>query len=133
MLGLSGCGVGKVREAAARQKRMNTLKMIGLAYLSYLDDVKNKGEPPAKAADLQPYLGGDADANAALTDGSFVLNYGLTVKDMQKTGMSQTVLGYDAQSDKERVMVLMCDGSVQVVTPDAFKAMPQASPAAKKP
>jgi hypothetical protein len=128
-LGACGCPVTKVRQAAARAKRTNTLKVIGLAYLSYVDD--NKGKPPTQAADLQKYTGGDPDANAALTDGSFTLIYGVTPKDMAKQGMSATVLGYDKQFDKDNVLVLMGDGSVRIVTAEEFKTMPQAAPEKK--
>jgi len=128
-LGACGCPVTKVRQAAARTKRMNTLKVIGLAYISYIDD--NKGKPPAQAADLQKYTAGDPDASAALTDGSVTLIYGVTMKDMAKQGPGNVVLGYDTQFDKDNVIVLMGDGSVKLVTPEEFKTMPQAAPEKK--
>jgi hypothetical protein len=128
-LGACGCPVTKVRQAAARTKRSNTLKVIGLAYMNYFDST---AKAPTQAADLQKYTGGDPDANAALTDGSFTFIYGVTPAEMSKQkGASQTVVGYDTQFDKDNVIVLMGDASVQYVSAEEFKKMPQAAPATK--
>jgi hypothetical protein len=129
-VGACGCPVTKVREAAARAQRTNSIKVIGLAYLSYGDD--NKGKAPQQAADLQKYTGGDPGANALLSDGTFVLIYGITTQDMMKQkGMSQTVLGYDKAVEADKGLVLMGDGAVQYVTADEFKKMTKATPAPK--
>jgi hypothetical protein len=129
-LGACGCPVTRVREAAARAQRMNSIKIVGLAYLNYCDD--NKGKPPQQAADIQKYTEGDPQANALLTDGSFVLIYGVTVQDMQKQkGASQTVLGYDKAVETDKGIVLMGDGATQYVTADEFKKMTKATPAPK--
>jgi hypothetical protein len=125
-----GCPVTKVREAAARTQRMNSMKVLGLAYLSYCDD--NKGKPPQQAADLQKYTQGDPGANALLSDGSFVFIYGVTPQDMGKQkGTSQTVLGYDKAAETDKGIVLMGDGATQYVTADEFKKLTKAAPAPK--
>ncbi len=126
----SGCPVQKVRQAAARAQRANDLKMIALAYHSYIDD--HKGAPPEKADDLQPYLGGVAGPIAALSDGSLVVIYGVRIEDMKDKGTSNYVLGYESQVPASGGMVIMGDGSVQTVTAAAFAGMPQAAPAPKK-
>jgi len=129
MLSACSCPVTKVRQAAARTKRMNTLKVIGLAYHNYYDSL-NKA--PTQAADLQKYTAGDPEANAALTDGSFTFIYGVTPAELSKQkGASQTVIGYDTQFDKDNVIVLMGDASVQYVTSAEFNNMPKAAPAKK--
>jgi hypothetical protein len=127
-----GCPVTRVREAAARAQRMNSIKIIGLAYLNYCDDVKNNGKAPQAAADLQKYTEGDAQSNALLNDGSFVFIYGVTQQDMMKQkGMSQTVLGYDKAVETDKGVVLMGDGATQYVTADEFKKMTKATPLPK--
>jgi hypothetical protein len=131
-VGACGCPVTRVREAAARAQRMNSIKIIGLAFVSYCDDVKNKDKPPREPADLLKYAEGDPQANALLTDGSFVFIYGVTTQDMMKQkGMSQTVLGYDKAVETDKGIVLMGDGATQYVTADEFKKMTKATPAPK--
>jgi hypothetical protein len=125
-VGACGCPVTKVREAAARQQRMNSIKVIGLAYHNYLD--ANGGKAPQQAADLQKYTMGDPQANALLTDGTFVFVYGVKVTDM-KEGASQTVLGYDKAAETDKGIVLMGDAMTQYVAADEFKKMPKAAPA----
>ncbi len=125
-----GCPVTKVREAAARTKRMNSIKIIGLAYHNYVDD--NKGQPPQQAADLVKYSEGDPQVHALLTDGSFVFLYGVPLADIQKgRGMAQTVLGYDKAVETDKGIVLMADGSTVYTTAADFKNMTKAAPAKK--
>jgi hypothetical protein len=129
-VGACGCPVTKVREAAARQQHMNSMKVIGLAYLNYCDD--NKGKAPQQAADLQKYLNGDPGATALLSDPSFVFIYGVSSQDLSKQqGISQTVLGYDKSAETDKGVVLMADGATQYVAADEFKKMTKAAPAQK--
>ena len=130
-LGACGCPVTKVREAAARQQRMNSIKIIGLAYLNFTDE--HQGQAPQQAADLQKYTQGDPQANALLTDGSFVFIYGVSVPDMTKQkGLAGTVLGYDKTVETDKGVVLMGDAAPQYVAADEFKTMTKATPAPKK-
>jgi hypothetical protein len=132
-VGACGCPVTRVREAAARTQRMNSIKVIGIAYLSYCDDIKNKGQAPREPADLLKYTEGDTQSSALLSDGSFVFIYGVTMQDMMKQkGLSQTVLGYDKAVETDKGIVLMGDGATQYVTADEFKKMTKATPAAPK-
>jgi hypothetical protein len=130
-VGACGCPATNVRDAAARQRRMNIIRDIGLAYLNHRDSV---GKAPADAADLQKFTEQHGpDVTAALTDGSFTFIYGVTPDDMGKQkGASRTVVGYDAEfaKDKGFVIVLMGGASVEYVTADQFKSMPKAEPPA---
>ncbi len=130
MLSACSCPITKVRQAAARTQRINTIKMIGIAYHNFCDS--NPGKAPAAAADLQKFTAGDPAANAALTDGSFTFIYGVTLADMQQKGLSLTVIGYDTQFDKGNVIVLMGDSLAQYVSSAEFEKMPKAAPAANK-
>jgi hypothetical protein len=120
-LAVPGCGI---RQAAQRQQRSNQLKIIGPAYHDFLD--ANAGKAPTQASDLQQYVG-DAAAYQALTDGSFVLLYGVKLADMT-AGSGNTILGYDAGTPQGGGFVLMGDGSVRTVTAQEFQSMPQAKP-----
>jgi hypothetical protein len=122
-------GCGGVRQAAARQKRANELKIVGLAYHNYMD--ANGGKAPQQAADLQQYTMGDPGANAALTDGSLVFVYGVKLADMTG-GASSTVIAYESQVPQSGGHVIMGDGSVMTVTAQGFQGMTVAKPTQKE-
>jgi hypothetical protein len=120
---LLGCGgVGKVREAAARAKRTNQLKLVGLAYHSYQD---NNIKPPSGVADLLPLLSSEPDAAQALQSGEFVILWGAKVPQDFPQGTSVTVLGYDKDVPTKGGLVLLGDGSVQNMTLAEFNAAPR--------
>jgi hypothetical protein len=120
---LLGCGgVAKVREAAAREKKANRLKLVGLAYHNY-QDTNNK--PPAAVGDLMPLLASEHDAAQALQSGEFVVLWGAKVPQDFPQGTSLTVLGYDKDVPTKGGLVLMGDGSVQNMTLAEFNAAPK--------
>jgi hypothetical protein len=120
---LLGCGgVGRVREAAARAKKTNQLKLVGLAYHNYQD---NNIKPPAGVGDLMPLLASEPDAAQALQSGEFVVLWGAKVPQDFPQGTSLTVLGYDKDVPTKGGLVLMGDGSVQNMTLAEFNAAPR--------
>src|SRR5262245_60230 len=127
-LALSLCGCGNVQQAAARAKRMNAVRAIGIAYHNYLD--ANAGKPPMQSSDLKKHLAEFPDAAAALDDGSFTFIYGVKLTDMTKGG-GQTVLGYEPQAETDKGVVLMGDGDVRYVDAAEFKTLTKAAPAKK--
>jgi hypothetical protein len=120
---LLGCGgVARVREAAARAKKANQMKLVGLAYHDYQD---NKGQPPAQAADLLPLLSTEPDAAQALQSGDVVVLWGAKVPQDFPDGTSLTVLGYDKDVPTKGGLVLMGDGAVQNMTAAEFQKAPR--------
>ena len=88
---LLGCG-GFQQMAADQAQRKKNLQEIGAAYHKYWD--QNPQKAPDKAADLEGLLA-TAEAKAALADGSVVVNYGITAKEMHALGGPYTVLAYE--------------------------------------
>ena len=99
----------------------NQLKMIGLAYHSYSDN----GRPPAKAEDLAPLYENDKKITAALKDGTIVVFWNSSFKNMP-AGTSNTVLGYEKDAKDKGGLVLMADGSVRTMTAKEFNAATKA-------
>jgi hypothetical protein len=127
------CGVGKVREAAARAQRTNDLKQIGLSYHSFYDD-KKRG--PKDSAELQAFVK-DPDAQKVIAlsapGGQYVIIWNVKIGDMARAGgLSTTVLGYESTAPTQGGLVLMVDGSVKQMNAQEFNAAPKASPAEKK-
>ncbi|HZT81472.1 MAG TPA: hypothetical protein VFA26_14685 [Gemmataceae bacterium] len=127
----AGCcctGVGKVREAAERQKTQNDLKQIALAYINYCDANPNKG--PAKADDLRQYLGGNAELLQAMTSGKYTVIWNVTIADVARNqgGTSGTVLAYESTAPTTGGAVAMADGSVRQMTAPEFNAAKKAQP-----
>ena len=120
---LLGCGgVAKVREAAARAKKVNQLKQVGLAYHNFQD---NNIKPPAGAADLLPLLKADPETAQALQSGDIVVLWGAKVPADFPQGTSVTVLGYDKDVPTKGGPVLLGDASVQTMTVAEFNAAPR--------
>ena len=120
---LLGCGgVARVREAAARAKKVNQLKQVGLAYHNFQD---NTNKPPAGAADLLPLLTADPEAAQALQSGDIVVLWGAKVPADFPQGTSVTVLGYDKDVPTKGGPVLLGDGAVQTMTLAEFNAAPR--------
>ena len=124
---LAGTGCGGMRQAAAKQKRMNDVKVIGLAYHNFVDA---EAKAPTQAADLVKYMGGDPGGTKAISDGSFVFLYGVKPIDMTQ-GTSLTVVGHDAAAPTAGGLVLMGDGSVRQVTAAEFQGLVKAQPKGK--
>jgi len=125
LLAVPGCG--GMRQAAAKQHRMNDLKVVGLAYYNFVDA---EAKAPTGPADLVKYMGGEAGGQRVISDGSFVFLYGVKPADMTQ-GSSLTVLGHDAAAPTAGGLVLLGDGSVKSVTAAEFQALAKAQPKAK--
>jgi hypothetical protein len=118
---------GNVQQAAARSKRMDQIKQIGLLYHECLDA---NGKAPAGVQDLAKMAQGDPDATAAVAlvqSGQVVFIYNVKVTEMTQ-GASDTVLGYEAGVPAGGGFVLLGDGSVRQMTAAEFQAAPKAQP-----
>jgi hypothetical protein len=121
----------------------NDMKMIGLAYHVYSDTA---GKSPAKAEDLEKYLGDDPRKARRLLemikpappdDGGhesekvkFIFNVG--IRDMLDDGLANTVIAYETAITKNGGLVLYGDGSVKKLSADDFKKAILAKPKARK-
>jgi hypothetical protein len=128
VLALLASGCGRIQNAAERAKKSNDLKQLGLMYHSYID-ANRKG--PASADDLLKAAAGEPGAQAVVQkvkDGKYVLIWGTTITEMQKSpqGSTGTVLGYEATAPTAGGLVLMGDGSVKNMTAAEFAAAPKA-------
>lgn len=122
-------GCGRVKDAAARTKKSNDLKQIGLTYQNYVD--LNSGKAPANADDLAKVAAGDPQAAQAVQlakSGQYVILWGSTVNEMRKTpsGASGTVLGYEKDAPSAGGMILMGDCAVKNMTAAEFQSAPKA-------
>jgi hypothetical protein len=116
---------GGVQQAAARSKRMNDMKMIGLAYHNF-HDANNK--PPSNAQDLltiDPTVG---PAVALIQSGEVIFIFDAKLSDMMQQGSGSTVLAYEAKVPTAGGVVLLGDGSVKQMTAAEFQAAPKAQP-----
>src|SRR5689334_19430341 len=115
---LLACGAtAKVREAAARQKRMNDFKQLGIAYHTYHD--VNQSGPPDQQAFLQWAQKMEPEAVQFIQQtgpgGPIKFEYGKwrLPKDFEQ-GSSNTILAVDSQTWSGGMkVVLMGDGSAQ--------------------
>lgn len=114
--------------AAAKQKRMNDLKQIGLAYHNFCDS--NFGKAPTAPQDLINVDPTAAPAIALLQNGEVVFIWGVKIQDM-KQGTANTILAYEAGVPTNGGIVLMADGSVRQVTAAEFQQTPKAQPPQK--
>jgi hypothetical protein len=108
------------------QKKVNDLKMIGVAYHNFCDTFKRG---PADEKELAPYYENDARLSEALRSGRYVFLWGVSVEDIQAdAGTTATVLAYEADAPAKGGHVLMADASVRSMTPQEFQAAPKAKP-----
>jgi hypothetical protein len=117
-----GCGV---QEAAARTKRSNQLKSIGLAYHN-CNDQNKKG--PANADELAKF-GALPDEVAAVKTGEIVVQWNAVIPGSFPAGAGETVLAYEKDVPTKGGMVLMGDATVRTMTAQEFGAA--AKPTAK--
>src|SRR4051794_27340191 len=120
---------GNVREAAARQKRMNDFKQLGLAYHDY--HATNNSGPADQQAFLQWAQKTSPEAAPIIQQtgpgGPIKFEYGKwrLPKDFEQ-GASNTVLAVDNQVWSGGLkVVLMGDGSVQLMTDAQIAAAPR--------
>jgi hypothetical protein len=116
---------GGVQQAAARSKRVNDMKMIGIAYYNF-HDANNK--PPSNAQDLltiDPTVG---PAVALIQSGEVIFIFDAKLSDMMQQGSSNVVLAYEAKAPNSGGVVLLGDGSVKQMTAAEFQAAPKAQP-----
>ncbi|HWG42054.1 MAG TPA: hypothetical protein VN688_04655 [Gemmataceae bacterium] len=121
-------GCGKVKDAAAKTRRSNDLKQLGLLYMNYVD-TNNKG--PANADDLMKMTAGDPQAGQvvqAVKSGQYILLWGANPSAMQRApgGSSGTILGYEKDVPTSGGQVLMGDGFVKNMTAAEFQSAPKA-------
>lgn len=125
-----GCGIGGyfalqgVQKAAEKVKRSNDLKQIGLAYHEYNSRFQ---KAPEKAEDLQPLLTQDPQVFDLLKNGSVVFIYGVSLKDLNKVGHSQTVIAYEKEAPEKGGIVLYADAFTESVTAAEFATKRKAS------
>ena len=105
-----------------RQKAMNELKQLGLAYYSYHDA---NGRGPKSADDLKQYLEGKVQLVKDVNDGVYVVF--MNVQFAQLTGgTSNTILGYVHDVPTKGGVVLFADRSVRQMNVAEFQAAPKA-------
>jgi hypothetical protein len=115
--------MGKIQQAAQKQKERNDLMQIGLMYHNYYNI--NKSKPPATLDDLLKF-GQQNDPAAApvmndLQSGKYVIYLGVDVMKLPD-GSTNTVLGYESNVPTAGGPVLMADGAVRDMTPADFAA-----------
>jgi hypothetical protein len=125
--GVMAAGCNKLRETAIKQKKANELHALSMLYGRY---VEQRQRPPAGLEDLEPLSAGDDEAAAALRAaraGEYVLLWGVDIAVVSKTkpGMRGTVLGYERGAPQAGGTVVMVDGGIQEMKPDAFARAPK--------
>lgn len=119
---------GGVQQAAARSKRMNEMKQLGLLYFNFSES--HGGQPPKDIEEFQQAAAGDPDAMSVLNlikSGQITFLYGARMQDMTQ-GTSNTILAHEATVPANGGIVLMADGSVKQMTAAEFQAAPKAQP-----
>jgi hypothetical protein len=115
-------GCGGIRQAAEKQKRVNQLKAIGLAYHNCNDAT---GRGPTGVQDLRPYLTGFEDAYQAVQNGDIVVYWNAIIPGDFPKGTGSTVLAYDKNVPANGGPVLLGDASAREMTAAEFAAAPR--------
>jgi hypothetical protein len=118
---LAGC-VGEVMQqaqtAARRKEIADELKKMGLARFEFHDTHRRF---PETWAELQS-VGVPASLQQALEAEGFSVLMGLSVKDF-KSGTSNSVVVFRRDTAQKGGVVLLCDGSVRLVSAEEFNKM----------
>jgi hypothetical protein len=112
--------MGKIQQAAQKQKEQNDLMQIGLTYHNYCDS-NPKG--PATLDDFIKFAQSTdpPDVIADLQSGKYVIYLGVEIKKLPD-GQSNTVLGYGANVPTAGGPVLLADASTRQMTAAEFAA-----------
>jgi hypothetical protein len=112
--------MGKIQQAAQKQKERNDLMQIGLTYHNYYD---SNGKSPATLDDFIKFAQSSDPPNviADLQSGKYVIYLGVDIKKLPD-GQANTVLGYDANVPTAGGPVLMADASTREMTATEFAA-----------
>jgi hypothetical protein len=117
--------VGKVREAAERQKRMNDLRQVGIAFQNYHE--ANRTFPPDEATFVKWAQTNAPEVVPIVQSGQYTILYGaVTIPALVAgDGTSNTVIGYDNFPLGGNRAVLTADGMAQPMTEAEFAAKPR--------
>jgi hypothetical protein len=111
--------MGRIQQAAQKQKDANELKQVALEYHMYIEDNK---KPPATINELISHLQksglGSPDLINGLNSGKYVFYMGVEVTKLPDSG--HTVLGYESAVPTSGGQVVMADGSVTTMTAAEF-------------
>jgi hypothetical protein len=114
--------MGKVQQAAQKQRERNDLKQLGLTYHNYYE-TNHKG--PATLDDFIKFAQqadpGATPVIANLQSGMYVIYLGVDISKLPD-GSGNTVLGYEANVPMAGGPVLMADGSTRDMTAAEFAA-----------
>lgn len=117
---------GNVRQAAQKQQRMNTMKLLGIMYHNY-NDFYSKG--PSGPQDFQKMPDSDPAVVAALQSGQLIVVWDVKISELSRTQpLSNFVLGWEATTPTSGGIVLFADGAVQEMTPQQFQSATKAQP-----
>ena len=105
-----------------RNKALNELKQLGMAYVAYADA---NGMGPKVPGDLLPFVENNAKLIKDVTDGVYVLTMGIRPA-LLPQGSSNTILGYVHDVPQKGGVVLFADTAARNVRKDEFDAAPKA-------
>jgi hypothetical protein len=125
VLSCACCGVGgfffavpKIREAADRTKRLNDLKVVGLAIIIFQDD-KKRG--PANIDELAPSLV-DANVVALVRKGDIEVVWKAAMMKDQPGGASNVLVAWWARPETNgNRLVVFLDGHTEILTEQEFQ------------
>jgi hypothetical protein len=110
-------GVRNMVPAVDRTVVQNQLANLRIAYMTY--SLENN-RPPKRVEDLKGYC--DPKVMAAIKQGEIVVTPGVDLSRQQ----GKPVLAYQNKPDAQgRRSVLLCDGTVQLMTAEEFEAAPK--------
>ena len=111
--------MGKIQQAAQKQKERNDLMQIGLMYHNYID-VNKKG--PATLDDFVRFAQkSDPAVVNDLQSGKYVIYLDVDISKLPD-GAFNTLLGYEANTPTAGGPVVMADGSTKDMTAAEFAA-----------